>query len=38
MSETFTLVTDGACSGNGTDDARGGWAAILTGPDGSKPS
>lgn len=24
-----TLVTDGACSGNGTDDSRGGWAAIL---------
>lgn len=34
MPETFTLVTDGACSGNGTDDARGGWAAILTGPGG----
>jgi ribonuclease HI len=34
MPETFTLVTDGACSGNGTDDSRGGWAAILTGPDG----
>lgn len=30
----YTLVTDGACSGNGTDAARGGWAAILTGPDG----
>lgn len=29
-SSTHTLVTDGACSGNGTDDARGGWAAILT--------
>ncbi len=24
-----TLVTDGACSGNGTADSRGGWAAIL---------
>ena len=36
MSDTFTLVTDGACSGNGTDAARGGWAAILTGPDGSE--
>ena len=36
MSETFTLVTDGACSGNGTDDARGGWAAILTAPDGAE--
>lgn len=34
MPETFTLVTDGACSGNGTDESRGGWAAILTGPDG----
>jgi ribonuclease HI len=32
--ESYTLVTDGACSGNGTDAARGGWAAILTGPDG----
>ena len=36
MSETFTLVTDGACSGNGTEDARGGWAAILSAPDGSE--
>lgn len=36
MAETFTLVTDGACSGNGTDDARGGWAAILIGPDGAE--
>ena len=36
MSDTFTLVTDGACSGNGTDAARGGWAAILTAPDGSE--
>jgi len=25
----ITLITDGACSGNGTADARGGWAAIL---------
>jgi len=25
----ITLITDGACSGNGTDEARGGWAAIL---------
>ena len=32
----FTLVTDGACTGNGTDDARGGWAAILTAPDGAE--
>ena len=36
MAETFTLVTDGACSGNGTDAARGGWAAIVTAPDGSE--
>ncbi|MGD9694854.1 MAG: ribonuclease H [Thermoleophilia bacterium] len=36
MAETFTLVTDGACSGNGTDDSRGGWAAIITGPDGGE--
>lgn len=32
--DTYTLVTDGACSGNGTDAARGGWASILTAPDG----
>jgi ribonuclease HI len=25
----ITLITDGACSGNGTADSRGGWAAIL---------
>ena len=25
----ITLITDGACSGNGTAAARGGWAAIL---------
>ncbi len=36
MPETLTLVTDGACSGNGTDDARGGWAAILTAGDGTE--
>lgn len=36
MSDRYTLVTDGACSGNGTADARGGWAAILTGPDGAE--
>ena len=30
------LVTDGACSGNGTDLARGGWAAILIAPDGGE--
>ena len=36
MADTFTLVTDGACSGNGTDAARGGWAAIITAPDGAE--
>ncbi len=36
MPETYTLVTDGACTGNGTDDSRGGWAAILTAPDGAE--
>lgn len=28
----MTLVTDGACSGNGREDPRGGWAAILDVP------
>jgi ribonuclease HI len=32
----YVLVTDGACSGNGTDLARGGWAAILIAPDGAE--
>jgi ribonuclease HI len=36
MPGTYTLVTDGACSGNGTEAARGGWAAILTGPGGEE--
>ena len=36
MAANWTLVTDGACSGNGTDESRGGWAAILTGPDGAE--
>jgi ribonuclease HI len=36
MAQIFTLVTDGACSGNGTEAARGGWAAILTAPDGAE--
>lgn len=36
MDATYTLVTDGACTGNGTDASRGGWAAILTAPDGSE--
>ena len=31
-----TVVTDGACSGNGTDDARGGWAAIVIAPAGTE--
>ncbi|MDX6554307.1 MAG: ribonuclease [Miltoncostaeaceae bacterium] len=29
MPTSVTLITDGACSGNGTDASRGGWAAIL---------
>ena len=33
---TYVLVTDGACSGNGTEASRGGWAAILTAPDGKE--
>ena len=33
---TYTLVTDGACSGNGTDESRGGWAFILTDPSGGE--
>jgi ribonuclease HI len=32
----YVLTTDGACSGNGTANARGGWAAILRAPDGSE--
>jgi ribonuclease HI len=36
MAATWTLVTDGACSGNGTDESRGGWAAIVTAPDGAE--
>lgn len=31
-----TIVTDGACSGNGRDDSRGGWAAIIIHEDGSE--
>jgi ribonuclease HI len=30
LTSPIVLVTDGACSGNGTANARGGWAAILT--------
>ena len=36
VSTGYRLVTDGACSANGTDRARGGWAAILTAPDGTE--
>ncbi len=32
----FTIVTDGACSGNGTARARGGWAAIVIAPNGDE--
>lgn len=32
----ITVVTDGACSGNGTADARGGWAAIVIDPAGDE--
>lgn len=32
----ITLVTDGACSANGRDGARGGWAAILRDADGTE--
>lgn len=35
-SDTVTVVTDGACSANGTDGARGGWAAIVIDHDGSE--
>ena len=30
------LITDGACLDNGRADPRGGWAAILIGPDGGE--
>ncbi len=37
MSATeYTVVTDGACSANGTDEARGGWAAIVITPTGEE--
>ena len=32
----YVVVTDGACAGNGTDDARGGWAAIIRAADGTE--
>lgn len=31
-----TVVTDGACSANGRDASRGGWAAILTDAEGTE--
>ena len=31
-----TLITDGACSANGRDASRGGWAAILRDRDGNE--
>jgi ribonuclease HI len=30
----LAIYTDGACSGNGRRDARGGWAAVLAAPEG----
>jgi ribonuclease HI len=36
MPAPYVLTTDGACSGNGTANARGGWAAILRAADGSE--
>jgi ribonuclease HI len=32
----YTVVTDGACSANGTEEARGGWAAIVITPSGEE--
>ena len=29
LESPITVITDGACSGNGREDSRGGWAAIL---------
>lgn len=34
MPPTVTLITDGACSANGQDGSRGGWATILRTSDG----
>jgi len=31
------IYTDGACSGNGTGNARGGWAEVLTEPGTTAP-
>jgi ribonuclease HI len=38
MSSTgrYTVITDGACSANGTERARGGWAAIVVDPAGEE--
>lgn len=36
MPGPFRLITDGACSANGTENSRGGWAAILVAPDGTE--
>lgn len=36
VSSSITVITDGACSANGTDMARGGWAAIIRDPDGNE--
>jgi len=36
VSEPISVVTDGACASNGTEDARGGWAAIVRRPDGDE--
>jgi len=32
----IAIYTDGACSGNGRDNARGGWAAILVDSSGER--
>jgi ribonuclease HI len=34
--EDVVIYTDGACAGNGTANARGGWAAVVNRP-GSEP-
>ncbi len=36
VSEPITVITDGACSANGTEAARGGWAAIVRDPSGDE--
>lgn len=36
VAESITVITDGACSANGTDEARGGWAAIIRSSDGDE--